>query len=207
MNILALSELGFWWLIAPFILLVILDAWGSNVLNFVVVLISGVLLQYFGQVDFVGMFHENSWNLAIVAGLYLAAGAVYSVFKWRLYTHSDEVAKELKEKFGRFQQNYYVKFVEDGGKTVSGVPTTKPVVDETISLAEKLTAFKANNQYNFLTPLENKSRIMFWMVWWVPNSIWTIMDDFVMEIWNKIYNLFSKVYESISNSAIDKAVK
>lgn len=70
----------------------------------------------------------------------------------------------------------------------------------------KLEEAKAKNQkltsFYRLTAAENKSRITSWMSYWPFSAFWTLINKFVLQVWDHLYVSFEGVFKKIHKKEI-----
>ena len=47
---------------------------------------------------------------------------------------------------------------------------------------------------------DNKQKITTWMVYWTFSMIGTFLGEWLINLWNVIYNLFGNLYDRVGNS-------
>jgi hypothetical protein len=111
-------------------------------------------------------------------------GTLWTIVKWRLYVFSKaRQCEDLRLTLGK----------QNGWKA------------ETFSAlgeAERTAIFKAAG-LKAIPPsvLDEKPRIMGWMVWWPLSAAWTIVDDPVRRMFQEIYHRIAGHLQAVSDRA------
>ncbi len=51
---------------------------------------------------------------------------------------------------------------------------------------------------------QHKTKIIGWISYWPISIVWTLLDDFITKIFTEIFNLFSGLYQKMSDSVFKK---
>lgn len=54
---------------------------------------------------------------------------------------------------------------------------------------------------------KNKSKIIFWMAYWVPSVIGTIFHDWIYNLFENLFKLVRNLYQAIANKAFSTVIK
>lgn len=127
------------------------------------------------------------WAVVYLVG-YIAIGFLWSFFKW--YAHS----LKRRERYLEVVANY---------RKQKGLPETFVPTKRDEGFVEYL---RERNVYEFLDayrkvqvlPHPNKPRNIAHAAYWPWSMLWTILDDFVYELMNFIYNHVVGIYHGIS---------
>jgi len=119
---------------------------------------------------------------------YLVVGTVWSFIKWYLYVRS--AVKAIKKERVTFLKN----------KSFEGV------IDEKTEVPDGLKkVWERDIEYSKLKIQnidENKERITGWIFYWPISMFWFFLRDFLKRIVERIYDIFKKGYQSITNRAL-----
>lgn len=173
---------GVWaviWTLMVFAVVVGAVEFESMAVAFVVTAIGLVVLEVAGATHIRGWIQESPMRLILLAVLYLACGALWSVVKWWFYVRKQR--PEIKASYENWKDRY-----GGGGDT-------------------SLDAFLVSES-NPVKASKNKHRIMVWMVWWVPSLFWTVCSDIIMKIWDRLYDMLVGIYTNIANRIAKSAV-
>ena len=71
--------------------------------------------------------------------------------------------------------------------------------------AEKRKEWAEKRQHRFgvLPPKARKysGKIVAWMMWWPWSMLWTLLDDFIVRVYQEIFDLFRRAFQGVSNWA------
>jgi hypothetical protein len=148
----------------------------SILFPFVTILIFSGMVIGLNHFDFVPIltwiYNNQGLTLLSVVG-YIFSGIVWSLFKWYIKVLDlAKVARDILE----HPENY----VRDSDFEFKFTYTTK----------EKNYPVRAS---------DHKHDIMLWMIWWWISIPITVFGDFFVRMWNKIYDMTSKLYQKISD--------
>jgi hypothetical protein len=176
-------DIYFWGLmLLPFAVAIVACEWDNVAAGLMSLFIVSLIVWFKLDINPLQWAMEHWLTVIYYTAGYVVAGAVYSILKWIwVVNHSGEKIKTAYENFRTM---------------ASKGPNSKPPTIED---------FK-HSDYNPLRASRNKSKIMIWLVWWPASLFWTFAHDFLVEIWNHVYNLFVNLYDKIANSKIDKTL-
>ncbi len=176
-------DLIFWGLmLIPFAMAIAACEWDSIVAGLAALVIASVVIWLKLDINPITWAFANWLTVIYFAAGYVAAGATYSVLKWIwVVNHSSALIKANFEEFSK--------------RAGRGPNSTPASVED----------FKKSD-YNTLRASRNKTKIMVWLVWWPASLFWTFTHDFLVEVWNHVYNLFANLYDRIADSKIDKTL-
>jgi hypothetical protein len=134
------------------------------------------MLQWFGILDTWGFIKIHPFmTLGIIAGYFLI-GTLWGIIKWIVYVKNQ--VDEIKEKFRLYCE--YTKIPED---------------------ASSWNAYKQSSRISLDPPRISSHKEVFfgWILFWPLSFIYTILNDTIRKICNKIYNLMASKLQAISN--------
>jgi len=151
-------------------------------------------------------------TVAMWAGAYFFAGAGWSIVKWFLFTNKEG------EKFGALKLQYLAKVNKANNlDTQLEVDIKTKIPDELIVnfnkfLLEKYYRYRHQNpDYDERTlegvipsAMQNKEKIVTWILWWPTSAFWTILNDPLVRLANWIYSKFQGLYKKIAYRAFAK---
>ncbi len=211
------GTLGFWILsvIAALAIVIALDkenGWGAvaTLVGFTV-----AVTLWGSGVSIFSWAVANPW--LIVAGIagYLVIGTVWGVAKWAL--------KVRKEAFKAREEYLELKHTFFQNNEIDVVNYKKTPVPEKLQ-AQWLAHLRGDTQVGFargvpkyinffkngkFTPPkihDYKSTLMLWMAFWPLSALWTLIDDFVKELYEHIYRLLADWLQSLSDKAFAKLI-
>jgi hypothetical protein len=135
---------------------------------------------------FVYMYH-NPWS--ILPGLvgYFVLGTVWSVIKWIFYV------KDQREKYDDLKQGFIDSFKLE-------ISVKDPIPDA--QKQDWLNCIRANTYEGLdVHPKikQHKIRVYIWIAYWPWSLIWTVINDPVRKILNRIYRNIAEWMQSISD--------
>lgn len=163
------------WYLVPFTLFVSAVAWESGIVASAAVLLLASVSLLLG-------FNPGPWMVAnpFLSGLgivgYFLVGALWSLFKYYLWLKSerDHMLDEMAQWRASQSKNADLSIAAFGRSTY---------------------AAKWKPRYN-------KSRLVFWMTWWVPSVFWTLTHDLFTKAWRVVYDLVVREYERLADRVI-----
>lgn len=180
------AALSFWaWLFIAIeiVLLFVLVETDQGVGAGISILIFAALLNWVGGVPvFATIWANPLWVFALL-GIYLVVGTGWAISKW--YIHVKKIARKYRE-------------IKDEFMSDRGLEKGHPLDDkQRLELRSRTQAQglrevppKAN---------KNKSRITGWMMFWPVSMIWSVLDDFVKELFFQIYDYIGGFLQRISD--------
>lgn len=154
------------------------------------------IIHLFGDAHFFQHVIDNPvWALVYIVG-YLGIGAGWSFFKWW------RVLLCVRKRYDELKAEFLInKKVTDGL-----IPDA--LKDEWRKHVISNRCYKLNYHYSdiegynpAIPPLSrNKARITGWMVYWPISFVLFFFEDFLAKIFDAIYDMFSNVYQRISDS-------
>jgi len=131
----------------------------------------------------------GNWLWAgIYTGGYIAIGVGWSFLKWYYYLNSDYVQQQIS-----VHKEMYEKGKVAWEKRGEEIPTLKDYI------------LKNCNQIN-LFETRNKRKITTWMMTWPLSMPITLFKEYVIELFNKLYKMFTGVYRRILNFVLDRVL-
>lgn len=148
--------------------------------------------------------YDNPINLLAAVGIYIAAGILWSIFKW----YSLNIA--IRRAYNRLLE----KFKE--GRKITGEIPDEQKQDWLLHLCRNIDHDEElNDYYNFKwsyvseietardiipKPSHYKPDLIFWLSYWPVSVLWYFLSDFIERLFKGIYEVFSNVYAWISKS-------
>lgn len=147
------------------------------------VVIFGLLLQFLGGVDVFGTIWNNPVYILVFLALYLVAGTVWAVSKWYIFV------KKIARKYREIKTEFL-----HSRKLEPGDPLDDKQRAELLRQARDSGIKEVPPRAN-----SNKSRIIGWMVFWPISLVWSLLDDFVKELFTQVYDFIGGFLQRISN--------
>lgn len=186
-EIFVFGSFWFWTLlVAEFLLLFVFVEFENGIGATISMLAFGACLQWLGNIDIIKFVAEHPLSAAGGAVAYFALGACWSAIKWWIYcnnllTRYNEAKREWMD-----AHNIEGTILTDAQKVEWQSYINGPYVDK---------------EFRKLPPLvrTHKANIMRWMSWWVISMIWSLINDFVKEIWRAIYKKIAAWFQRIAD--------
>lgn len=192
-ELVALGSIVCWILLGLFFILVTAAAVNEKYgLGFICVLVFGAFMALFSNFKF-SWFSENRELLYWAIAIYLAGALVASVYKWYFYIRD---ARDLYD-------SRKAKFLEEKGLATGPIPDN--LKKEWLS---SIGAHYGLGRYservvtiNDVIPSarNNKERLIGWMAYWPFVVFWSLFDDILRRVWETMYRLGSRGYQSVAN--------
>lgn len=139
-------------------------------------------LEFFTDLKVLTYAYHNPFS--IVAGLliYIVAGVIWSHVKWRLFLH--DVKDYYKQILTQVQASKSYKGDEVDAKFA----------------AKRDTVSRFNVEDIPPRASRKKLKITGWIMYWPISIIWSIADDFILRLFNRIFELIRGSYQNASDS-------
>lgn len=209
MEWVAFGTLGFWLTFAIItVLAVAFLEFEKNFFALISIFATFTFLHYAGAWDVVGFAKEHQWAMALYFLGYFAAGAVWSLVKWKLFVNrSGELYKDKRGEFaGRRGLSVDAEF------TLEQKMEWKSVVDNYHShnadLDLGISGFSndCNKNVDAMAAVvvdACKGRILAWIGYWPWSLLWTVVDDPIRKIGRKIYRTLKGLYIGIVKTLLE----
>lgn len=180
------ATLGFW---------VVLSLGAVGLLLFVFVenergvlgllLITGTLigLHFLTEIKPFTYVYNNPLNTLLYASGYILIGIIWSMFKW------DRYGAKWRRKYDTAKLEY-AEYLEHHNRTTSAQGGDTPYAFKTwapYAVAQKPVASN------------HKERITTWMTFWPWSFIWTLIADFIKDLYNWIFRKLITIYDKIAS--------
>lgn len=207
MEWVAFGTLGFWLALAVVTVVAIAFLeFERNFFAFVSVLATFAFLHLVGAWDVIGFVKNNQWAFALYLAGYFAAGAVWSLMKWKLFVNrSIELYNESRS-----------KFTEQRGLSADAEFTPQQKVDwlnqitgyhshnAAFDIYETINFKHASTDASAAAMVDNcKGRILAWISYWPWSLLWTVVDDPLRKICRKIYQSLKGLYVGIAKALLE----
>ena len=208
---------GFWFWAMSGIAFFIIMAFAENENNigaFITLCIFILAMEYADAINFVDAIKADPWFFVKWTALYFVIGSVWSIIKWFSYV------RNLASEFGKHKLKYLQRCNDSGQReiNVDGDTITLPEfkIDISTPIPEELMQhFKRylksergyiRSEYDDIIPsaANNKDRIVTWIVWWPTSLLWTLINDPIRKLAEKIYAGLQGVYSKITQQAFSK---
>lgn len=182
-----LGTLGFWALLALECIILITfvnyekGGWATASL------IGTVALVHFGSnLDVIASIAAHPYLTVGAIVAYFAIGTVWAIAKWKLFV--DDLRAEYDEAKADFLEH----------KGVEGT-----VIPDELKRDWQRAAPHRTDSGKPPQARRHKSRILMWMSYWPWSVFWTFAHDFVVKVFNRIYNSISSLLQRISDNAFE----
>lgn len=193
-ELVALGSIFCWILVGLFIILVTAAAVNEKYgLGFICVLAFGAFMALFSNFKF-SWFSENRELLYWGVGIYLVGALVTSVYKWYFYVRD---ARDLYD-------SRKAKFLERNGVNPTGAIPDNLKNEWFNSIRDQYLrnySYGQNVTINDVIPSvrNNKERLIGWMAYWPFVIFWSLFDDIFRRVWETLYRLCSRGYQTLAN--------
>lgn len=120
---------------------------------------------------------------------YSTIGVVWAVFKWFLFTRDLSIKLKVWLETNPIPTDIDHLTPEAKAKRILDYRRTFP---EHIEYVEKTNKFT-------VTASKHKARITKWIALWPLNTVYTLVEDFLLRLWQNLYEFFSGVFQRISD--------
>jgi len=202
---------GFWFWTFSALAFFVIMAFAENEKNFWAFITLGVfigLMEWSGSTTILNTITSNPLVIIKWAALYFVIGSVWSIIKWFSY-----VSNKAKE-FGEKKLAYIIKYNAVGSERIKvtnqefyelevSVKTPIPEIstEDFLSFLRKVgyMTYSANSIIPSAT--NNKDRLVSWIIWWPTSALWTLINDPIRKLAEKLYGSLQGVYSKISQQA------
>lgn len=187
----------FWALVALEIIVLFLSIENEKgILATISLIMFGCILQFMGDIDFFQFACDRPLSLAAILASYFVIGSVWGVAKWWIYC------------LGRLEQYNELKaeFLEENGFDSSVKTVPKELRSRWNDVVTNENSYIGGRKRNLKhTPLarENKAAILRWMSFWPISMIWSLINDFVKNIFKVIYRKISGFLQRIADNMFE----
>lgn len=120
---------------------------------------------------------------------YSGIGVVWAVFKWFLFTRGLSIKLKVWLEANPIPTNMDHLTPDAKAQRIADYRLTFP---KHIEYAEKTDKFT-------VTASKHKARITKWIAVWPLNAVYTLVEDFLLRLWQNLYEFFSGVFQRISD--------
>lgn len=149
------------------------------------------VIIYFANPGILTFIKTNPGTSLGYIAIYLLLGIGWSMLKWISF-----VRKALFEYY-RIKANYSLNSTNEL-KNFLGKATKYQASGDDILDDPKLVVPQAD---------KHKAEIIFWMAYWVPSLIGTIVHDWIYDLFESLFNLLKGTYQAVANYAYSKVIK
>lgn len=199
---------GFWfWTLCAFAFFVIM-AFSENEKNFLAFVTLGlfvVVMESAGATNVLNMITSDPLYMVKWAAIYFVAGSVWSIVKWFSYV------RNKADHFGELKLTYITK-INSIGKERDGDEWEEIICEKSTKIpkiaADDFIEYLRRNGYmnysdeNVLPSASSiKDRLVSWIIWWPTSALWTLINDPIRKLAEKLYNGMQGIYSRISQYA------
>lgn len=158
------------------------------------VLIGAAVLQWCGNVDFIGYIASHPWHILAGTAAYFVLGACWGTAKWWIY------CRDRLEDYNEWKREWL------RGRDVTGL-TVPDGLKEDFSKALTKENFSRYTGKLGVAPIASaeKARILRWMTFWWVSMIWSLINDFVRRMFRAIYYRIASALQTISDKMFASA--
>lgn len=174
-----LLDLVSWWVFLPALFfaaaMITAAEFESGSVETLLLVALGLYLWYFRDFNVLTWAeHSPGTAIAYVAG-YFVLGALYSLYKWWSYMRDNREA--FLDSFSHQQK--------------------LDRISDDVTLEEARASFIREH-------VIEKSMLLFWMTWWVPCLVVSLVGDVFVKAWKKMYAVLEKTYGTIAYRVLFK---
>jgi hypothetical protein len=181
------------------VVLVELEQWGWSTGLFVGSL---VCVHFLMKINLLEYISKNFSHIALIILLSLSLGIIWSIFKWISFLYKFKEVRE--ERLESFRENR--KLVNDLNSEICKSDVWPSKSESVKSEYEFLNCeyYKNTNTRLSRSPSykQYKSKIVAWVIFWIPSLIGTLLNDFVRKFVTWVVNRFSALYQCLSNKIV-----
>lgn len=149
-------------------------------------------INLFGNAHTLLWIKENSTLAVVATAAYILIGIIWSFGKWYFFN------KEISEQVLIAKRN----LLGSAANEETEIPEDKL---RTWHMYLSEIKYKSSRILKFpIRALDHKGRITAWMAYWPISATWTLLDDFVRNLYRKIYSLLQARYEAITKKVFGK---
>lgn len=169
-------------------------------------LVFGVALRVICGVHVIDYIVSHPWGVAESILGYLLLGVVWGFAKWFFHV------RDIREKFLEMKTGHTANLNElrsklgtiSSGVSSTGRPYTngeKEYAQHDLDRAIRSFEGDVKSKLGAIPPSarENKAKITSWIGYWPISLLWTLLDDFLDKLFKRIFELFSGLFQRISN--------
>ena len=207
MELVAFGTLGFWLAFVIFtILAVAFLEFERNLMAFISIFATLAFFHYAGAWDVVGFAKDHQWVLALYLLGYFAAGAAWSLVKWKLFVnHSIERYRDMRAEFAaRLDLSADAEFTLENKMAWKKWIANYHSHNVNLDLAGIINDRNVNPDVAAAAVVDtSKGRILSWIGYWPWSLLWTVIDDPLRKIGRKIYRALKGLYVSIAKTLLE----
>lgn len=198
-----LGSFWFWGLMGLTFLLLLIEVaneqWGFAALTMIATVVT---LQLFGDVSVLAWIKDNPVQFASGLVGYLGVGVVWAFIKWYLHVASKrEEYDDLKRTFMKEQGLVATLIPEDKRVEWARFVCKNKQAYYTHTNSDKTCLKTAKELTAPPSAREHKSRIMSWMAYWPWSALWSLLDDFLRKLYERIYRVIVGTLQRIAEFA------
>ncbi|QIG77818.1 hypothetical protein EVB64_231 [Rhizobium phage RHph_TM61] len=163
---------------------------------FIVFIVGLTALQYYTDLKAWTYVYENPWYFLLYVVIYIIAGIVWSHAKWVLYLQEIKRYHPTSIKEAEAHALVVEKRNEEYRSTHPEYKCQSVDVNkEAIEYTTKRFRLKS------LPPKasEKKVAITSWLMYWPISALWTVVDNFVLNLFNNLFELIRASYQQVSD--------
>lgn len=220
----ALGTFSFWLLlIVESLLIFVFEATENTGWGVISVIATIAIMSYVGHVPIWSLISGHPVYTILILLSYIAAGILYSFWKWDRY--GAKKRREFNEGKSEFLQSA-LKFINSKDRFFGSSRSDRYIdddenhkrsntlrgkdEDEKKAIIAALESGKIPDQwaqewqihlakYKIPAATQNKEMIVRWMMFWPWSLIWTIVQDFVIDLFENIFRWLKNTYQKIAN--------
>lgn len=164
------------------------ENWWAGLLSVALIGLFAFTMSRWGEI----MTMLNVTSILYAAGTFAAysvVGIVWAVFKWFLFT------RDLSIKLKVWLETNMTSTDMD---TLTPAAKIKRIGEYRKSFPEHVEYVDTTDKFT-VTASRHKPRITKWIALWPLNVVYTLVEDFLLRLWENLYEFFSGVFQRISD--------
>jgi len=202
---------GFWFWTFSALAFFVIMAFAENEKNFWAFITLGVfivLMEWVGSTNVLNTITSDPWFIVKWTALYFVVGSIWSVIKWFSYVNNK--AKdfvELKLAYIRMWNKNGSKRAKTNREEFNPIEVDAKTAIPKNLMEDFLSYLRSNYYMNYsddsIIPLatSNKDRLVSWIIWWPTSALWTLINDPIRKIAEKLFGTLQGIYSKISQQA------
>jgi hypothetical protein len=148
-------------------------------------------LNHMARLQVFGLIAKHPF---MYVGGYILCGILYGFIRWGWHVFSfkqryNEAKRDFAARYD-LANDFDAKFPNDRLKS------------------EQWESFRYDRRVQYLpTASQERGRIVSWMMYWPWNLVWTLLRDFVLELWERVYEFLSSSFQRWADSILGKEIR
>lgn len=167
-----------------------------GVLGIFSVLVAAAIFLFLGGIPIFSFLSELSmWSLLLYVGGYIGIAVAYSFLKWDRYCA--RASKKLKKALRDFANQKFPPNATETDEQLREDVLCGRIPEKHKESWYRITSCSGISSIPIAS--DNKNRIVTWMMFWPWSLAWTVLRDYVLELFDTIFEYLKMVYQKIAN--------